>query len=273
MPVKKPAMLSFQLNVWHGLKSISKSSFNAYSNMIGQCKYLHTKVILSLLWLVETLLKTVCFLVLDFSLTLGLFFLHLVGDAAIGSEETPPRGFCANTVLIMNSLSHFFADFGFILEWSKGGLDHEHHHRDVSVDPYQVNVWYGLACITLIVPMVHMLLHKAAPSRIAHPINTLMPNHKEVDADQEALTNIANKLASSKANSRSNNSEIAGEDLTNPQANDEEHNQNEYQCDHWLEFVQGNKVSLWSIVKANQDEEHHCKTNIAHQHTIKTSLV
>ena len=239
------AMITLGVNLKTGILAIASASFKAYKAAMDQCDYKVTKGLLGILWLVETLLKTLCFLLLDFSLTLGLFFLHLIGDAAIGSEEAAPRGFSANAVLVINSLQHLFADFGFILEWSSGGLDHEHSHDGVKVAPYKVSLVYGLASMTLIIPLCHLALHKFAPQRFSHPIHWLMPNNREVDSDHNAsnkitaaLTPLPNATNTLPDNTSDDNlpRPLAGMTQSNPEVDDNGNKARAKQRKNWVNF-------------------------------------
>ena len=78
---------------------------------------------LSLAWLVGSLLKVSCFLILEIGLTLGMFLLHILGDSAIAAKESGSMGMGCGWVLATNFISHFLADFGFVHEFSHQGCD------------------------------------------------------------------------------------------------------------------------------------------------------
>jgi hypothetical protein len=138
----------------NGVKNIASKSFTQAIVTITTGAWKALFVIP--LCLLEVSLKISCFLILDLALTMGMFILHLLGDAAVGAEEGSAFGLSCGWVLAIDGLSHFFTDFGFIVEWASGELTDDHHESSPPPLPtYEVSIPYALCCLTIVIPLIH----------------------------------------------------------------------------------------------------------------------
>lgn len=168
------AMKTFDHIIAHGQKlGHSFSTFMAQqakrAAYLFEGKGLFASCGIGLLLLVETIMKMAVVITLDIGMTLGMFLLHLVGDAAVGAEEEAPFGMNCWSVLLVDSLAHAVLDGGFLLEWALGDLDHSNHnhlsshaHSDQEQDEPKINRLYALFCLTLIGPLLHGLCYRIA---------------------------------------------------------------------------------------------------------------
>ncbi len=158
-------------NLGHSFGDFMAEQAKRASNLF-ESHGLLTSMVIGLVLMVETLLKIATILTLDVGLTLGMFILHLIGDAAVGAEEEAPFGMSCWSVLLVDSLAHAVLDGGFLLEWALGDLDHKceddpHHQCDeenCTQSHSHVNMPYAIFCLTIIGPLLHGLCYHIAKS-------------------------------------------------------------------------------------------------------------